>query len=231
MPLRCSTQRLLLLITILIILQMNDASVKKELRSRVRSALRAMTNEYIFEQSNLACERLFISKEYQNARGIACFASMEKEFQTQLLLDRIMHDDKKLFLPKCITKRDMTLFEIPKNTSISELPKNQWNIPEPQVGNNALEDDHLDLVLVPGLAFSMKTRARLGQGAGYYDTWLSTLQKVRISRNLPMPLTIGLCLDEQLFHENDEIPLQPHDFLIHHLVAPSFSSLSSSFSS
>jgi len=57
----------------------------------------------------------------------------------------------------------------------------------------------LDLVVVPGLAFTADGR-RLGQGGGHYDRFLARLR--------PDCVTVGACFAEQLV---TELPTEPHD--------------------
>jgi 5-formyltetrahydrofolate cyclo-ligase len=57
----------------------------------------------------------------------------------------------------------------------------------------------IDLVLVPGLAYTL-AGARLGQGGGHYDRFLPTLAASCTS--------VGVCFVEQLL---DELPTESHD--------------------
>jgi 5-formyltetrahydrofolate cyclo-ligase len=59
---------------------------------------------------------------------------------------------------------------------------------------------NVDLVLVPGLAFT-STGLRLGRGGGIYDRLLSTL-------NSEKSLTMGICYENQIV---DSIPVEKHD--------------------
>ena len=63
----------------------------------------------------------------------------------------------------------------------------------------AVDPGTIDLVFVPGLAFTSDGR-RLGQGGGYYDRFLSQLGEGCV--------TIGLAFSEQLV---DNLPVEPHD--------------------
>ena len=65
----------------------------------------------------------------------------------------------------------------------------------------------LDVVLVPGLAFTADG-ARLGQGGGHFDRFLPRLR--------PDCLTIGVGYREQLV---DDLPTEPHDVHLTHVVA------------
>lgn len=64
-----------------------------------------------------------------------------------------------------------------------------------------------DVVFVPLLAFT-NTGARLGQGGGYYDRWLS---------NHRGTIAIGMGWDSQ---KRDTLPEEPHDIGLHAVVTP-----------
>nr|CAD7599414.1 unnamed protein product [Timema genevievae] len=68
----------------------------------------------------------------------------------------------------------------------------------------------LDLIVVPGLAFS-RQGARLGRGKGYYDTYLT---KCRQLQNTP-PVTVGLAFKQQVL---DNIPTQEFDVKMDHVL-------------
>ena len=57
---------------------------------------------------------------------------------------------------------------------------------------------HIDLVLVPGIAFDMEGH-RIGYGYGYYDKFL---------KKVPKAVKIGLCFDFQVV---DKVPREEHD--------------------
>ena len=63
-----------------------------------------------------------------------------------------------------------------------------------------------DLVIVPGLAFTA-AGDRLGQGAGWYDRFLSAVR--------PDCVSIGVCFAEQLV---DALPVEAHDVIMDHVV-------------
>ena len=63
-----------------------------------------------------------------------------------------------------------------------------------------------DLVIVPGLAFTADG-ARLGQGGGWYDRFLSAVRSDCT--------TIGVCFSEQVV---DALPVEPHDVAVDHVV-------------
>lgn len=71
-----------------------------------------------------------------------------------------------------------------------------------------VEPEVVDVVIVPGLAFTRSGR-RLGQGGGWYDRFLAGVR--------PDCVTIGACFDEQVV---DDLPVEPHDVGVGWLVTP-----------
>ena len=87
-------------------------------------------------------------------------------------------------------------------------------LPEPSVDDffRRFADENIELLLVPGLAFTLHGH-RLGRGKGYYDRLLSSL------KSLPNPpVTVGIAMDMQIL---SEIPVDLHDQLVDRLCAPS----------
>jgi 5-formyltetrahydrofolate cyclo-ligase len=71
--------------------------------------------------------------------------------------------------------------------------------PDLRVAPGDLDPSLLDVVVVPGLAFTADGR-RLGQGGGHYDRFLTRLRADC--------LTVGAAYAEQLV---DDLPTEPHD--------------------
>lgn len=70
----------------------------------------------------------------------------------------------------------------------------------------------LDLMIVPGLAFTKKGH-RLGGGKGYYDVYVQNCSHDPHGR----PYTIGLAFNEQILHS---IPTDVHDFMVDEVIYP-----------
>jgi 5,10-methenyltetrahydrofolate synthetase len=87
-------------------------------------------------------------------------------------------------------KLDCDMRKIPE-VIIPQNPKNGIQLPE-----------QIDLVLVPGLAFS-KDRHRLGRGGGYFDRLLSGRAKTAFK--------LGICFGFQVV---DQIPTEEHDVIV-----------------
>lgn len=77
------------------------------------------------------------------------------------------------------------------------LAAGAFGIPEPL--GAAVAPETIDVVIVPGLAFTPDGR-RLGQGGGYFDRFLALVR--------PDCVTCGVGFAEQIV---DDIPCEPHD--------------------
>ena len=76
----------------------------------------------------------------------------------------------------------------------------RFGFEQPAADAPRLDPDEVDVVLVPGLAFSLDGR-RLGRGAGYYDRFLSGVS----------PVTVALTTSAQI---RQGLPIEPHDVLM-----------------
>jgi 5-formyltetrahydrofolate cyclo-ligase len=81
-------------------------------------------------------------------------------------------------------------------SALSELLPGQFGIRAPNPGPSL---EQLDLIIVPGLAFTSEG-CRLGRGSGYYDRFLSEIPGSTFK--------LGVCFDFQFLAE---IPHEPHD--------------------
>jgi len=90
--------------------------------------------------------------------------------------------------------------------AIGPMEQHRFGFAQPVEGALDLPPHHLSAAVVPALAFD-RSGNRLGHGAGYYDELLARLP-------LDRP-RIGVIVDRLLF---DELPVEPHDIAMTHLV-------------
>ncbi|MCE9611799.1 MAG: 5-formyltetrahydrofolate cyclo-ligase [Chthoniobacter sp.] len=96
--------------------------------------------------------------------------------------------------------------------SLEDLAPAAWNpnIREPQIRDeNIVPPSGMDLILVPGLAFTRDGR-RLGRGGGYYDRLLAA--------RAPHTVTLGICFDLQIV---SALPTEPHDQCVDAVITES----------
>ena len=97
---------------------------------------------------------------------------------------------KHCFVPRYDTTgatNDMDMVKLRDLQDYESLPLTPWNIKQPEAHDDsrpealAATDQGLDLLLVPGLAFTEDGR-RLGRGKGFYDKYLERSEKVGRSK-------------------------------------------------
>lgn len=124
------------------------------------------------KHSRIICETLRAQEFYREAESVYCYVSFRSEVDTRGLLQTILSDGKRLFVPKIETfeeKREMRFYEI---HAVEELSPGYYGIQEP--GGCASGEGELHpagLMLMPGAAFDRSGR-RIGYGGGYYDRYL-----------------------------------------------------------
>ncbi|TRY63957.1 hypothetical protein TCAL_07693 [Tigriopus californicus] len=109
----------------------------------------------------------------------------------------------------------MDMVELMDLDDYDRLPLTRWNIKQPHEQDTHRPDalkSGLDLILVPGLAFTASGQ-RLGRGKGYYDTYLQKCKSILS----PGPQTLALAFQEQIV---DHIPTHDHDQSLDAVIAP-----------
>lgn len=146
--------------------------MKKELRKQF---IKIRKDSFDERTSNVIFERLVALDEYKKAKHILCYVSYNSEVDTFALMNRILQDGKKLYLPRCIPEtREMDICNV---KDLSELETGAYGIKEPQ--GIAVSPDILDIAIVPMVAFD-REKTRLGYGGGYYDRFLKKTDIVKV---------------------------------------------------
>lgn len=166
---------------------------KKLLRANIRRKKREMTQEQIAAASERLAEKLYATEQYRNARTVYGYLPYNQEVRTVPMLERALADGKRVAVPKVYGDEMKFIYM----TDLSLVEKSDMGIPEP-VADGPLGDDPTALVLMPGLAFTVKGD-RMGYGGGYYDKFLA---------REPDHPTVALCYDFQMV---EDLPTQDHD--------------------
>lgn len=164
---------------------------KSIIRSHIASLRKSMSPDEIEKLSSENIRHFLNLKEVTEAKSILLYAALPKEVQT-LPLIHTLSTGKQVWLPKVAGLE----LEIRAYEGDSSLQKGNFNVPEP-TGRLCPDPEDIDLVLVPGVAFS-RNGARMGYGKGFYDRLLPKLRAKKI----------GFAFDFQLF---DHIPTEDHD--------------------
>ncbi len=179
---------------------------KLALRQRVLAALKGKPSAQLAADSAALRARLsplLAEMELSRARplNVALYAALPHEVDLLPLLHE--HPQHHYAFPRCHTGRRMS-FHLVQNPA-QELQPGAMGIATPLPQLPYLPPEEIDLLLVPGVAFTPEG-ARLGYGGGYYDTYIPRCQRARV---------LALAFAEQVV---EAIPTEPHDLPLPQLI-------------
>ena len=170
--------------------------MKSELRKQVLQEMKAIPREQKQAMDQALTDQFLKHPFYQEAKVIATYLSFPHEFQTQELIEQAQKDGKKVLIPKTYPKGRMEFVVYRPQ----QLVKTSFGLLEPQGDLEVVDASQIDLVHVPGLAFTTEGY-RIGYGGGYYDRYLEHFPGHTLS-------TIYPCQVQQFMPENHDIPVQ-----------------------
>ena len=170
--------------------------MKSELRKQVLKEMKALPREQKQFIDQALTERLLHHPFYQEAKVIASYLSFPHEFQTQELIEQALKDGKKVLIPKTYPKgcMDFVVYEP------QQLVKTSFGLLEPQGDLEVVDASQIDLIHVPGLAFTTEGY-RIGYGGGYYDRYLKHFSGHTLS-------TVYHYQVQEFIPENHDIPVE-----------------------
>ena len=170
--------------------------MKAELRKKILQEMKAIPREQKQFIDQALTERLLHHPFYQEARVIASYLSFPHEFQTQELIEQALKDGKKVLIPKTYPKGRMDFVVYDPQ----QLVKTSFGLLEPQGDLEVVDASQIDLIHVPGLAFTTEGY-RIGYGGGYYDRYLKHFSGNTLS-------TVYPCQIRDFIPEDHDIPVQ-----------------------
>ena len=170
--------------------------MKAELRKQVLQEMKAIPRTQKVTLDLALTERLLQHPFYQEAEVIATYLSFSHEFQTQELIEQALKDGKKVLIPKTYPKGRMDFVVYDPQ----QLVKTSFGLLEPQGDLEVVDASQIDLIHVPGLAFTTEGY-RIGYGGGYYDRYLEHFSGHTLS-------TVYPCQIRDFSPENHDIPVQ-----------------------
>lgn len=178
-------------------------NAKDNLRKAVKAKLSELRLPQYEDQSYNAAQQLFQNDEWIEASTVAITVSKAPEVDTFQIIRKGWEQGKRIVVPKCEPEsRKLDFRELKR---FSELESVYYGLFEPIVSEtNSVSPDGIDLVVVPGLAFS-KNGYRLGFGGGYYDRFLENYQGK----------TVSLAFKDQIV---SEIPVESHDIPVGKII-------------
>ena len=170
--------------------------MKSELRKQVLHEMKAISQEQKQFIDQALTEQLLQHPFYQEAKVIATYLSFPHEFQTQELIEQALKDGQKVLIPKTYPKGRMDFVVYDPQ----QLVKTSFGLLEPQGDLEVVDASQIDLIHVPGLAFTTEGY-RIGYGGGYYDRYLKHFSGNTLS-------TVYPCQIRDFIPEDHDIPVQ-----------------------
>jgi 5-formyltetrahydrofolate cyclo-ligase len=180
-------------------------SEKAQVRKDIRDQLHALSPEQRQEWSARITERILELPEYKQAKILMVFLSFSKEYDTESLIVHGLSVGKIVCAPK-VDWRTWKMEPVKLNGP-DDVLKDEHGLREP-TGDEKIDVDRIDLVLVPGLAFDTSGR-RVGRGGGFYDAFLSRadLRAVKLAPTFDFQL-------------RPAVPFDGHDQAVNIILTP-----------
>ena len=143
---------------------------KKEARKKqIERLTKFASTEQKIQEDKILTNKFLNHPLTIKANKIGITFSMPLEVNTNTIIEQLWQMKKEVYIPRVLPQRQMefTLYE--PNT---KLTKSKFGVYENWEENVKLSSN-LDLLVVPGLAFSLDNKSRLGFGGGYYDRYLA----------------------------------------------------------
>lgn len=200
---------------------------KSQLRKRMAKIVSALSNDEKQSQSRDIFQKLINHPRYKNSKKFSIFLSTENEIDTIPIIKHALEVDKKqCFIPlvrktgvNCgkFIKSRMIMVELTSMKEYKDLALNNYRIKEHSEPIDIeriatpCRNDPLDLVIVPGVAFSKDGR-RLGHGKGYYDEFLINWSKMTREQLY----CIGIAFRQQII--DDIISVAGQDYVMDEML-------------
>ncbi len=143
-------------------------AAKQALRQDKRALRRRLSEAEQNQASRGLLQNLLQNPRFRDSQTLALYLASDGEISPHLIARAAWAAGKAVYLPVIGDSQDNTMCFVcyEQDTALSE---NRYGIAEPVLTEqNSLDAQHLDLVLLPLVAFDRRG-GRLGMGGGYYD--------------------------------------------------------------
>ena len=178
-----------------------DISDRKAIRQHMRSQRNQLSDQEQLQAAKGVSQQLLSLPWFQRAQKIAVYLANDGEIDPIVVSTKALYRKRQCFLP--------TLHPIKKNQLIfgdyqGPKIKNRFGISEPDPKRNEIiNPQHLDLVLLPLVAFD-EHGGRLGMGGGFYDRTFEFLKRSGERK----PRLVGLA---HHFQQVSKLPVESWD--------------------
>lgn len=176
---------------------------KQQLRREVLQRLKAAAAADPAQLRSAELRRQLAPLLAGDSRCVAIYAPLPHE--VNLLPLMLEYPQHRYVFPLCLPEHKLR-FHVVKSIE-ADMEPGAMGILAPAPHTDNVEPEEIDLLIVPGVAFTREGK-RMGYGGGYYDRFIPLCTNARI---------IALAFSEQLV---DFLPSEAHDLPIPELITP-----------
>lgn len=149
---------------------------KKMLRSEMLSKRNSLSQQSLMVKSSAITKLLFSTDYYKDSKYIMSYIDFRNEVRTEEIIKKTLKEGKNVIIPISIVEtRQLILSQLMDYDK--ELEAGTYGILEPKKKFiREVNPDLIDLILMPGVAFDRRG-FRIGYGGGYYDRFLTRIDK------------------------------------------------------
>lgn len=183
----------------------NPAERKAALRRHFLELSRSASTQDREQASAEICRHLRNAPWWPAARSILAYAPLPGEPDIWPLVKVALAEERIVALPRFDPEQGRYAAGVVADALAGPVP-GRYGILEPRADAAVLPLNGLEVVFVPGLAFS-KDGYRLGRGKGYYDRLLAEIAGLKC----------GIAFD---FQVGIDLPVEPHDVRLDYIATP-----------
>jgi 5-formyltetrahydrofolate cyclo-ligase len=173
---------------------------KNELRKQAHVKRDSMDKRLVCKYGEIIANSLINHEWYILSNSVFIYVSMGNEVPTHTIIKNALAGGKTVSVPRIGPGAQM--YAVPVRSMEQDLEPGKLGILEPKSYLQPISESCIDLIIVPGLLFDIRGY-RTGYGKGYYDRYLSMVEKIS-----PHCKTIGLAYQSQVLQQ---LPREKHD--------------------
>lgn len=189
---------------------------KRRIREETLGKLAAIPADVAEDYSARICRHLQEWPAFRQARTVMVYVAIRGEPDLGDLLEAAADSGVRLCVPRVDWRSGRMTAAIVRDLS-RELVPGRYGVFEPAAGCGVCPVAEIDLVVVPGVAFTAGGD-RLGRGGGFYDRFLGELGDLRSAGGARQGgaggVTCGVCFSVALL---PDLPTQAHDVPVRYL--------------
>ena len=171
---------------------------KKEMRQAYIARLQQLDLKTRLKEQAALASRLYDQPEWFSAKTIGLTLSQSFEINTAPLILHARHKGQQVVVPRTLPGRKMEFVTLTEGTEFKET---SFGVLEP-VNGQVLAPNQIDLMVVPGVAFTLSGK-RLGFGGGYYDRYLANYRGPKLA----MALNTQIAEENEWLSDQFDIPV------------------------